>query len=136
MGVINLPENVILKLTRVCTSDVGTFGVLSHANQPICVTLEEPWKDNKRGISCVPSGSYKCVEHTGSRFQHVWRLLDVPKREAVLIHNGNTLDDTEGCILVGDSFAKGAIMNSRKTLDLLRATLPKNFTININEKGL
>jgi hypothetical protein len=69
-------------------------------------TLEEAWRDNKTGISCIPAGTYKCVPHGWEPNSKVtkpktWRLENVPGRFAVLIHIGNYTKDTEGCILAG-----------------------------------
>lgn len=75
-------------------------------------SIELPWLDNKRGISCIPSGVYKCVPYSSAKYKNVWQVLDVPNRTAILIHSGNFASkvklplsmhdsDTEGCILVG-----------------------------------
>lgn len=51
-------------------------------------------------------------------FQHelIW-IMDVPNFEYVLLHWGNTDDNTEGCLIVGSSVGKivdqGAVLNSR-----------------------
>lgn len=121
----------MIKLTRTDQSEQGTFGVLSMDGIPLAVTCEDPWNDNQTGISCIPDGEYLCVPHNGVHFQNVWELEGVPGRSAILIHSGNTIKDTRGCILVGKSFDGPAVLSSRVTLDFLRKVLPKSFTLTI-----
>lgn len=114
-----------LTLQRVYQGEDCTLGIIYDAMwSPLCFTLEEPWKDNKKGISCIPTGTYKCVPHNGTRFKDVWRLENVPNRKAILIHNGNTTDDIEGCILTGKYFGKlrgkKAVMSSQIALNQLK----------------
>lgn len=118
-------------LTRVATGNKGTFGVIVDNGLPLCVTCEDPWNDNITGNSCIPEGTYDCVPHNGARYQNVWRLEDVPGREAILIHSGNSIADTQGCILVGESFIGDRITNSRETLNMLRKKLPERFSLTI-----
>lgn len=50
----------------------------------------------------IPEGNYLVEMKFSQKFK--WerpRLKDVPGREAILIHEGNTAADTKGCILVG-----------------------------------
>jgi hypothetical protein len=122
---------VIIELIRVAQSDKGTFGVLVKEGIPICVTCEDPWNDNKVGISCIPEGAYSVLPHSGEKYKNVWRLREVPGRSDILIHNGNSIADTRGCILVGKGFSWASITNSRETLDYLRGVLPGNFTLQI-----
>jgi len=120
-------------LHRVLSSDKGTFGVLIYNNRPLCVTCEDPWNDNKTGISCIPFGTYKVTPHNGKNYQNVWILNDVKDRVGILIHEGNTPKNTEGCILVGEYFTdfsgNPGIANSRLTLEKLRKILPKEFKL-------
>jgi hypothetical protein len=90
-------------LTRGFMSDFVTLGHLKADGQnhvPIH-TLELPWKNNRREVSCIPTGVYRCVPHNGTLFKDVYRLEDVPNRTAILIHTGNTVLDIRGCILIG-----------------------------------
>jgi hypothetical protein len=121
--------NITLK--RVCTGKVGTFGVMVLNNVPVCTTLEDPDNGNQKNISCIPAGTYKCVRHNGTKYKGVWRLLNVPNREAILIHAGNTINDTEGCILVGQKFTPFGIGSSLLALNDLRDILPDDFTLTI-----
>lgn len=123
----------MIELKRISYSDRGTFGVLLKDKIPLCLTLEDPWKDNKKNVSCIPEGKYKCVPHNGTKYKNVWRIKNVIGRSAILIHAGNTENDTEGCILVGQSFGrlgdKVAVLNSQNTLAQLRGVLPDHFEI-------
>lgn len=115
------------------SSQKGTFGILYRDSQPLCVTCEDPWNNNAKGISCIPSGGYKVRKHSGPRYQNVWEVTSVPGRTAILIHSGNTINDTQGCILVGKGFAMfgdlPAITESVATLNMLRKELPDEFTL-------
>jgi len=126
---------MILTLYRAPSGQFGTFGILFHGQVPLCNTLEEPWKDNHRNISCIPEGTYKCVPHNSQRFSNVWRLKDVPGRSGILIHAGNVIDDIEGCILVGEGIGAiggfPALLDSRAALEVLRDYLPRKFTLEI-----
>lgn len=88
-------------------------------------TLEDRWRQNAQRVSCIPAGTYRAVPHGWKptdpvKFKRVWRLLNVPGRDAILIHAGNTDADTLGCILVGMAKDGSRIVESRKALDLLR----------------
>lgn len=126
-----------ITLNRVAQSQQGTFGVLVIDNKPVCVTCEDPWNNNQHGVSCIPAGVYECQKFNGDKFKNVWQIMNVPNREAILIHNGNDINDTHGCILVGQGFFQyegmPAVSNSRATLELLRSTLPDTFTLTIKE---
>jgi hypothetical protein len=81
-----------------------TFGVLLHGGLPFAVTLERPWRNNKRGESCIPLGNYYASRVDSPRFGDTFEVKDVPGRKHILFHKGNIMDDTHGCIIVGESF--------------------------------
>ena len=74
-----------------------------------------------KGATAIPSGTYRIDMQTRSpRFGRVLpRLISVKGYAGVLIHNGNTAADTEGCILVGENRERGKVLNSRATLERL-----------------
>ena len=52
--------------------------------------------------TAIPYGKYKITLRKSPRFKRILPYLhDVPHFEGILIHRGNTLEDTAGCILVG-----------------------------------
>jgi hypothetical protein len=122
-------------------------GTLGHLTVPgiaqTIFTLEEPWQDNKRQISCIPAGSYLCVPHgwekdSQKHFKRVWEVTNVPNRSAILIHAGNTLRDTMGCILVGFDVKQFSLGRSQLALTKLRSVIgekPFNLTIIENDKA-
>jgi len=125
----------MIELIRVSSGEEGTFGVLLKDKLPLCVTLEDPWNNNKNNISCIPDGEYSCIPHNGTKYKETWILEEVPGRSAIVIHVGNTQKNTEGCILVGEKFGvldgQAAILGSQNAMKILRKTLPTYFTISI-----
>ncbi len=97
----------------------------------ICYILENPWKDNQRNISCIPEGVYQLRPTISNRFGECYFLesekLDIGRydgeRTAILVHKGNYVDHTQGCLLPGmfcgvldDNMA---VLDSRAAFNLL-----------------
>lgn len=125
----------MIKLYRLPSNFSGTFGILTRGGVPLCNTCEDPWNENRPQISCIPAGKYQCVPHSGTKYKNVWRLENVPGRSAILIHAGNSIEDTRGCLLVGNGFGivngLPSVINSRETLAQLRGILPSTFELEI-----
>lgn len=96
---------MILDLLRVGQSSRGTFGVLRLGAIPFVLTLERPWVNNEVAVSCIPAGKYRCERVRSPRFGMTFEVKQVPGRTHVLFHSGNTIEDTHGCILVGEEFS-------------------------------
>jgi len=76
------------------------------------------------GITAIPDGFYRVELRKSPRFGIVTPILiDVRGFEFILIHPGNFVTDTEGCILVGDWLGGNRIVNSRKRFRELMALL-------------
>jgi len=106
-----------------------------------CKTLELPWKNNKRNISCIPEGTYEVKKRYSEKYKNHFHVLNVPDRAYILIHSGNYYTHTQGCILAGEKHtdinADGFrdVTSSRKTMALLNQNLPDKFEITISENA-
>ena len=101
---------MILLLDRYSHEERQTIGklYLLDINENVIAnwdSLELPWRNNQRRISCIPEGSYKAKKHTSPRFGKSLWLQDVPNRSEILIHRGNFYTDILGCILIGKDLA-------------------------------
>lgn len=129
-----------LTLYRILEANGATIGVLRGLSRTL-YTLEEAWRANKTGISCIPAGTYQCAPHgweagTKVKKPQTWELQNVPGRSAVLIHIGNTTKDTEGCILAGMGMSVtqmlSAVSDSRIAIELMRKEVGKRtFTLTV-----
>lgn len=129
-----------LILTRGHAFGMGTFGMLTGPGIE-CLTCERPWRGNRVSESCIPPGVYDMglrrstvvEETTGGDYLTGWEVKDVPGRSYIMFHPGNTIDDSEGCILPGRSLSawevKGkmrwAVTESRDTFERLMEQLGK-----------
>jgi hypothetical protein len=91
------------ELKRIDCDEAGIFGLLIHKKKIVCVTLELPWKNNEKNISCIPSGIYLFEPIKSPQFGNVYEILEVPNRSHILFHAGNTIKNTKGCVLTGSS---------------------------------
>lgn len=129
-----------ITLRRVAFSDHCVQGVLVYQNRALLLTLEDAWRDNLPEVSCIPPGRYRCARHSSIKFPNTWRLEDVPGRSAILLHAGNTDEDTRGCILVGRRFGDmsgiPAVLESQAAMDQLRYVTRgwKEFELTIEER--
>ena len=126
-----------LELVRYAADEWATHGRLFANGEYLCCTLERPWLNNQRSVSCIPFGSYTGAVQPSPRFRRdLPELLDVPGRSQILFHAGNTPDDTQGCILVGLERAEHEprIMQSRAALIKLMDVLGgESFTLDVAE---
>jgi len=108
-----------LEVLRFSSQDESTLGVLSDVTDGrkfLAFTLEDEYRETKvAGETRVPAGTYKITLRTvggfhgkyaakyGDMHKGMLWVRDVPNFEYILIHVGNTDDNTEGCLLVGNT---------------------------------
>ena len=138
-----MERNVIL--ARLARSDQGTEGILL-AGDFNCKTLELPWRENARQISCIPPGEYDVEMRLSNKYGRVYWVRRVPDRTYILIHSGNYAGDKQlgfkshvmGCILLGKHHGylagQRAVLNSRLTVrSFMREMEYQKFKLNVLE---
>lgn len=123
-----------LELFRYNSDIDHTNGVFLTDGVYECDTLEDEYRRWKvKHETRIPDGNYKITFRTVGGFHNSYKnrygswhkgmlwLRDVPGFEYILIHAGNTDDDTSGCILVGSAKQNDAnyIASSRKAYEKL-----------------
>jgi len=129
-------KGVNLLIIRETFTDVSTIGNLYLDGEWLCDTLELPYRDNQRSISCIPEGQYKVRirlprESATRDYMHLL-VKDVPSRDYILFHIGNTAKDTRGCVLVGIGTEQDFVKNSRLAMELLMKEIINLGGTNIN----
>ena len=77
----------------------GTNGTLFSSGKYLCHTIELPWINNTRNISCIPEGRYEIQPRFSKKFKHHLILKNVVNRSFILMHPANDVKrDLEGCI--------------------------------------
>lgn len=148
-----------LRLERVSSDADSTIGHLFVDGRFICATVEDEFRRDKVAKETrIPAGTYRiklrAIGGFHMRYQEfydkvlgpgwhkgmLW-LQDVPNFQYILIHKGNTDDDTEGCIIVGltanvNPQGGGTVINSRPAYELLypmvRDALLRGETVDID----
>tara|TARA_R110001592_G_scaffold121426_2_gene326992 strand:- start:229 stop:714 length:486 start_codon:yes stop_codon:yes gene_type:complete len=118
-----LESKINLLLIRDTFTEKSTIGQLYLNGELFCDTLENPWKDNAKNISCIPEGEYDVrlrLPRESATREYIHLLVkEVPNRDWILFHRGNTAKDTRGCILVGKGTEQDIVYNSTLSMDLL-----------------
>ena len=150
-----------LTLNRIARKETYTIGRLYIDGQYYCDTIEDKDRDaNRNGVfdneeqklssqTAVPNGTYRITMKVQSqRYSknpnysrckgYLPRLLNVPSFEGVLIHIGNTAQDSAGCILVGRNKVVGKVLDSKATFwplyDRMKAADDRGEEISITIK--
>ena len=84
----------------------------------------------------ISIGVYGVILNKSPKFGRVLpRLVDVPEREGILIHRGNTAEDFTGCIGLGNNNAEGRIDNTtdheEKIIKVIRAAIDRDEAVSI-----
>lgn len=106
-----------ITITRKPSANGATIGEMLIDGEHCCYTLEDvvrPDGVKVPGQTAIPAGRYRVIIDQSRRFGcPMPHVLDVPNFEGVRIHSGNTAEDTEGCILLGQTHDDNHVWQSR-----------------------
>jgi len=137
-----------LTLNRIAKRDTYTIGKLYIDGEYFCDTIEDKDRGLKQTMSlaeikqkkikhqtAIPTGTYEITlnvvspKYSGKPWYvnlcgaKMPRLLNIPGYDGVLIHPGNTANDTSGCLIVGKNTVVGKVTESRVVFKGLYAKL-------------
>jgi hypothetical protein len=119
-----------LRLIRKWFSRESTMGEVYIGEDFECYSLEDAIREGPKvyGRTAIPEGEYLVAITYSQRFRkEMPLLLNVPGFEGIRIHSGNVAEDTNGCILVGQTKGQDWIGRSRIAYDLLFAKIRVGF---------
>ena len=126
---------MLIEVKRFEFKDTHTVGKMYVDGIYECYTLEDAVRNGTKvlGKTAIPIGTYKLIIDASVRFkQDMPHILDVPDFTGVRIHSGNTSADTDGCILLGSTWAgKDFIGNSKIAYKKFFNKLKENKTVSI-----
>ena len=119
----------------------GTNGKLECEGKFICYTIELPWKENEKRVSCIPEGKYLLQKRYSKKFKWHIEVMNVSNRGSILFHPANNArSQLNGCIApVTKLSGSGLGLMSRKAYaklkDLVYKILDKNESFELIVKS-
>ncbi len=118
-----------ITVERIKSDNDATLSLVYIDGTFECFGIEDEFRKEKiANETRIPSGVYNIGVRTVGGFNNRYtakfpdfhkgmlQVLNVPNFEYILIHIGNTDDDTAGCLVVGENaHTSGAIKNSSST---------------------
>jgi hypothetical protein len=137
-------ETLEFSLVRKYFNENYTIGKLSVDGVFLCETLEDCVRDlhdrnhdgdftdtgegKVYGKTAIPYGRYEIKMIYWPKHKRQCPMLqDVPGFTGIFIHAGNTAEDSEGCILVGENKEKGKVLYSRYHTEIVTNFIRKGI---------
>ena len=127
----------MIKIKRLSDDGVQTLGILTMPSGKIYNTLELAWKNNASKISCIPKGKYKVRKRTSAKYGEHFHILNVPKRDFILIHAANFSSQLLGCVAIGKGLfdlngdGRLDVTSSKQAMKEMLSALPNEFDLEI-----
>ncbi len=121
---------MLITIDRLYLRPSYCIGKMYIDGEYLCDTLEDevrPEGIKINGKTAIPYGVYQVTMSYSPKFERSMPLiLNVPNFEGVRIHSGNSVTDTEGCVLVGKNKVKGGLVESRFFSNALNTLLTES----------
>lgn len=94
--------------------DGGMIGRVQVTPAWECWSMEAPWRDNERFISCIPAGLYHLERHQGGKYRDTWAIVgngvahwETPDcdRYTCVLHAAKFARHLKGCVSFGLSLS-------------------------------
>jgi hypothetical protein len=85
---------MVLFLTRTYFPE-GTNGKIESEGKLICRTIELPWINNEKRISCIPEGKYFIKKRYSAKFKWHLEIVGVNNRTLILFNPANNAPVTK-----------------------------------------
>lgn len=113
---IKRPKDLSLTTISEFEFNSSTYFVLEDENRNLTETMSvneiKEIKVNKN--TCIPYGTYQVIWSYSNRFKRFMpELLNVKGFDGIRIHAGNTISDTDGCLVIGLSRKCDSVLESR-----------------------
>jgi hypothetical protein len=122
-------------LDRCEFTDESTIGKLYTNGTFVCYTLEDCDRYLEDGgvkvqsKTAIPRGLYNMIVNFSERFQKKMPLiLNVPGFTGIRLHSGDSVADTDRCVLVGMNKAVDGVLESRDAITIVTALIDKSIT--------
>ncbi|OOG75471.1 DUF5675 family protein [Flavobacterium sp. A45] len=119
---------MVLLLSRTYFPD-GTNGKLEWEGRFVCNTIELPWRNNAKAVSCIPEGEYVLRKRYTKKYRWHIEVVDVENRSFILFHPANNaLSELNGCIApVTKLSGSGLGLESRQAFIKLKSLVYKSL---------
>lgn len=110
----------------------GTNGVLQCEGKTICLTIELPWRNNEKRVSCIPEGNYVLKKRFSAKFRWHLEVIGVSGRSLILFHPANNAQsELNGCIAPVTKYSgPGLGLQSREAFNQLKRLVYKSLDQN------
>lgn len=120
--------------TRKWYTSTSTISELEIDGQRECFVLEDTVRAPGVKIqnrTAIGAGRFRVIVDWSNRFRkYAFHILDVPNFTGIRMHSGNTDEDTDGCLLAGQTRALNAVFGSHNALVALWDKLTEQVGFN------